>query len=73
MSWEHGDVDEDGDEIVVCLECDGSGKAPEECDACAGTGMIDNDDEEYVCDQCLGTGNIDVGCEICCGFGRMDW
>lgn len=53
--WEFGDVDEDGHEVAVCVECDGTGGgdepeldedgeetgSPEPCPVCCGFGRVD--------------------------------
>jgi len=55
----------DGDwEIVICGECEGTGK--EECYGCDGVGSDENDD---ICDVCNGDGGVE--CAICEGHGKV--
>lgn len=56
--WQEGDIDEDGDEVVVCMECDGTGKGDY-----VSADDLEPDDED----------GIREDCPVCCGFGRLDW
>ncbi len=59
--YEPGDIDEDGDEVQVCPECEGSGKDSEYDPEEWGEG-----DERHPL--------APIGdCPVCCGFGRLDW
>lgn len=45
--YQHGDVDEDGDEVVVCEECDGTGKGDY-----VSADELEPDDEDGIREDC---------------------
>lgn len=53
--YQHGDIDEDGDEVIVCTECDGTGDGEE-------FELDDEGDETATrepCPVCCGFGRLD--------------
>lgn len=51
-----------------CADCDGEGRLLEECENCAGSGLLNNDS---TCENCSGDGELNRTCTTCSGDGNV--